>query len=150
MLRVMGAGQGKSRRAKTVSQGSLDSVRALVGDDASDPLIADLLGGPAEISFSELRGVTVEAGDLEELHSCLEVAYDAIPDRELGELAEQFEATLALTAEALRLPVVAKDELELSGAMVSEIRGLLSIALDGGALDDEQEHRLDAALELLS
>jgi hypothetical protein len=34
--------------------------------------------------------------------------------------------------------------------MVSEIRGLLSIALDGGALDDEQEHRLDAALELLS
>ena len=145
----MGSGRGKSRRVKGVSWFSDDSdwrerVAETVGDESKYPLIADLLHGPSTISLDELGPnaiVPLDANESAEIHACLELARDHIPDDMLSGYADKFDAMLASTA---------GDGLDLTAELADEISELFRLGLSfTPAFTEKDWERLRAGLRLL-
>jgi len=129
----------------------MESLRNAVSEDIVFPVTDDDLK-PRRESFEETSmplsallsssDLATKAAQVAELHAALEIAYDSLPDHQIGEELDSFDAMLKLTSDA---------GLDLKPGPTSEaITQLLWFALSSDGLDGAQRTRLVASLALLN
>jgi hypothetical protein len=138
---MRGHGNSSGENKDTAGVDMPESLRVLVGDDINDPLLASTFDGPSTIDIQEFKdslpavGGAMDAQQINELRTCLELVYDSIDGYAVGEFADQFEAAITL-CEA--------EPWDCKPGAAEMIRQCLHLGYT--YLDDTQHARLEAAI----
>jgi len=86
-----------------------------------------------------LNTKTLSVAETAEIKTCLELAEDSLPDYNVSEYADRFDALIKAASQ---------DKLALSPSLASAITELISVGLQAN-IDPSQRHRLQQAIQLM-